>query len=441
MFAKILIARRGEAAARVARTCRWLGITAVALYSQKGESVQVDACDLSFEIEPGGDGRLSATSVVAIARQAEVDAVYPGYGAHTAHSALTVELEQAEMLCVGQDPDAIALLCDRTALWALCDELEIPRLEGGVVRSLDDAEGLAYELGYPLRLSEVSVPSRQTLVVSDSDELAEAFARVNVPEAGMILHREFVRPRRIEVLVAIDQEGEVVALAERETSARDANGKALVVESPSPELVFRADGDAIREILFDYAIRIGQRVAVPGLFAVEFLLSRDGEIAARSARLGLPSLHGAIEMVTGIDLVALELELASGGEISDEARAANPNGHAISAAILATDPSQRELAPEEVIIPGGPQRILRVEPSALTGFPVPADDWPRLAKITTAGATRHQAALQLDRVLAATSFPPLATNVKLVRRVLNDERFRAGEYDTEVALRAVGASA
>ena len=306
-----------------------------------------------------------------------------------------------------------------------------------MVKSVDDAEGLAYELGYPLTLRSLRVPNTLApTLLEDVDDLREAFAKIEVPPEGVMALRGHVRPRRLEALVAVDLEGEVVPIAERETSARDPRGKALVVESPSPELVFRADGDAIREMLFDYAIRIGKRIGVPGLLAIEFLVTRHGQLVAQSGRLGLPSLHGAIEMTTGIDLVGLELTLASGGEIPDAARAAIPSGHAITAAILASAADAPTAVPDEVIIPGGPQRVLRVDPSVVSGFPVPADDWPRLAKITAAGATRHQAALQLDRVLAATQMKPLETNVGLVRRVLNDERFRAGEYDVDVARRA-----
>ena len=429
MFRRIFIVRRGQAAIRVARTCKRLGITAVALRAPAGSGLHIEACDISLEVDVS-DGLLDVEQLVARAVENEIDAVHPGFGRHRQRDAIARALEHQGLPFVGQDADAAAALTDRVAFRALVDEVGgrvIPGSEG-TIESLAQASRVAEEIGYPVVLGPAEDGDDPSwTIVNDEDELPAAFERLE-SVGPLAVEAWLPRARAVELLVAIDAEGEVAPICDREETLFD-EGRSLIEECPSTAFVFRTDGQAIQEMAFDLALRIAKQVTSAGLLRVGLLVDEAGRLYVSHADLGLPALLTAAEMVTGLDLVGLEMQLAAGVPMPDEVLALQPSGHAISAQLMATAEADPNATATSMRFPAAPQRSVRVEQSVTEDFSVPPDDFPRLAKVTAFAPIRHQAALTLDRMLAGSVIAPYPTNCERLRSILNDESFRAGQYD------------
>ena len=430
VFRRVLIVRRGQAAIRVARTCKHLGITAVALRETSAGGLHLEACDVTLEVAIA-EGRLDIAELVSRAVENEVDAVHPGFGRHRQRDEIARALEQQGLPFVGQDADAAAALADRQAFRSLVEEVGGRVIPGsdGPVETLAKASLLAEEIGYPVVLGPADDGDDPSwTVVRDEDELPVAFERL-AAEGPIALEAWLPRARAVELLVAIDTEGEVAPICDREETLYDANGRSLIEECPSAAFVFRTDGEAIQEMAFDLALRVAKHVSCAGLLRVGFLVDEAGRLYVSHADLGLPSLLTAAEMVTGLDLVALELRLAAGEPLPDEVLALQPSGHAIGAQLMATPEADLSQPAEMIRFPAAPQRSVRVEQSVNEGLAIPPDDQPRIAKLTAYAPIRHQAALTLDRMLAGSVVKPYPTNCERIRSILNDESFRAGQYD------------
>lgn len=430
MFTRILVARRSEAASRVARTCRRLGITALGVYTE--ETVHTEACDQSFRIVEL-EGRVEVGALVAAAKEAEADAVYPGYGDGRDDDGLARALEAEGVPFVGLDPDAMLVVRDRRSFReaALRAGARVVPGSEGALTDADDARGAAYVLEYPICFKAQEADAGVGVEIArDEDELDEAFAklRARAGERPIVLEQWFDYARVIQVLVAADAHGDVAAIAERECTLIH-GGTVQIEESPSPALTFHVAGDAIREMLFDTAIRVASELNTVGLMSIEMLHLPGGRLFVNGARLGLPSTHAVCEMVTGLDLVDLQLQLAVGEPLPESVLALQPRGHAVSARIVATDAAQAASIAAELRFPAAPHRSVRIDRVATEGRSIPSDDRPVLSRVTSFAPIRHQAVLTLDRVLAGSRLQPYATNVALLRSILNDEGFRAGQYD------------
>jgi acetyl/propionyl-CoA carboxylase alpha subunit len=166
---------------------------------------------------------------------------------------------------------------------------------------------------------------------------------------------------------------------------------------------------------------------------VKFHIDPSGLFWVSDVKIGLPRHHTLIEMVTGVDLVALQLRIASGEPIPEELETVEPRGHALDASILALD--QQDAVVSSYSVAPAPQGRFRATSSATVGMPLPVDDRPLIAKLTAHAPIRHRALLSMDRMLAEMHVEPFSTNVQALRRILSDHAFRAGQYDNESALR------
>lgn len=380
VFETVLILRCGEAATRVARTCRRMGITSVVVASKdEPPSRHVDAADRSIEVELDATGSIPTDALAEILEQAGADAVHLGYQGQPQMWELASAAEKADLAVVGTDLDVLGALTDPTTVRAAAERARVR-------------------------------------MASDSDPP--------------------YRPREVGVLVAADSYGETIAIAECDRSLSTSE-HSLIHESPSPELFFRRDGEAFRMALFDSACRLAAEFRYAGLLEVRFQLDPDGRAWVSGVTIGLPRHHTLIEMVTKVDLVGQQLRIASGEKIPEELRSLEPRGHALGASILALD--QTEAPVSSFSIAPAPQGRVQTATSATVGLPLPADDRPLIAKLTTYDPLRHSALLTMDRMLAEMRAEPFATNVADIRRILMDYAFRAGQYDAESAERFMSA--
>jgi acetyl/propionyl-CoA carboxylase alpha subunit len=298
-----------------------------------------------------------------------------------------------------------------------------------------DAAHLGYQ-GQPemFQLASAAEKADVAVVGTDLDVLGSLTDQATVRSAAeranvRTIHEalDLRRPRALGVLVAADAHGATVAIAECDRSL-SADGHTLIHETPSPELLFRSDGDAFRMALFDTARRLAAELRYAGLLEVVFQLDPSGRAWVDDVKIGLPRHHTLIEMVTGTDLVALQLQIASGETIPQELEEIQPRGHALDASILALD--QPDAPVSSYSVAPAPQGRVRATSSATVGLPLPADDRPLIAKLTTHAPIRHRALLSMDRMLAEMRAEPFTTNVSTLRRILGDYAFRAGQYDS-----------
>lgn len=424
MFSRILIARQSSAAFPVSRVCRRLGIETIGLYTGS-EQAYAESCDKAVELADP----LSPEALVALAKEHEVDAIHPGFCDVAEDTALARALEAEGLTYVGLDPDALETVRSRTAFRACVERASAQSVPSEMAENENEANSIGYRLEYPLAIRPDVGPGH--VVVEDEDELSEAWSKARAlfgEEGPLHVERWLPRARTIEVLVAADSEGAVEPVTECETTLRH-GGFVLLEESPSPALTFRIDGESIREMMFDIAIRVAKELGSVGLIRVEMVFTADGILYTSGARLGLPSLHAVLERATGLDLLNLQLQLASGAPLPEDVLVLQPSGHAIGARIVAINDAQHSEAPSALRFPAAPQRSVVVEPSCSVGSPVPTDDGAVLARVTSFAPIRHQAALTLDRILAGSELAPHDTNIPLIRSVLIDDGFRAGCFD------------
>lgn len=442
VFERILIAQRGEVAARIARTCKRLGITAIGVRGEhEREGVHLEACDETVVVPVSGRALPPPEAVTAAAKEAGAEAVHPGYALPREHTTLARAVRDAGLAFVGSPEAALVAVQDRSAWRRMGDETGVRLVRGSeeILTDVDRLRSVADEIGYPIAIKPVIAgPVSQLVRVDDDDELDEGYARFldaarrdGADERALVEH--FVdRARHLAVTVVVDAHGEVGFFGERETSLRWGPHR-LIEEAPSPALLQVPWGEAIREALGDSAIRLARAVGVVGLATIDFLVDAAGRAWIVGIEVGLPFAHPVTEMVCNVDLVEIELRVAAGEELDEAATLAQPTGHSFEARLVAED-GERELVPcsgvvEDLRFPPGPPGMVRAEPAVLPGEHVDAEADALLAKIVTFAPIRHQALLVLDRVLAETHVAPLATNIKVLRRVLGHESFRAGHYD------------
>ncbi len=421
----------------MARTCKRLGTTAIAVVGKADESgVHVDACDEVVVVEGAEGAFLPPASIVAAAQAAKVDRVHPGFASPRHHLALARALGDAGLRLVGPSPEAIAKSLDRMALRAMSEETFVRWVPGpdSTPPKLADAIEAATAIGYPVVLrADHDEVGLAPIRVDDDDELMNewdgALAEARTHHASLTVEQAFERARTFEVLVASDSQGETLAIAECETTLRD-HGEVPIAESPSPELTYRTDGEALRMAMFETAIRVVGPLSLVGLSSVSFVLDGDARLWVDGVRVGLPRHSAAIEMVTGLDLVAVELALAAGQPMPDEVHTVQPSGHAFFASLSATDEASLDLVVKEFRPPPAPQRQVRFEPSVIDGEKPAPGDGRILTGVGTYAPIRHQALLVLARMLAEVDIAPLRTNARFLRAILADEAYRAGQYDT-----------
>ena len=338
-------------------------------------SRHIEAADRSIEVDFDEASAIPTDQLPAILEQAGADAAHLGYQGQPNMFELASAAEKTDVAVVGTDLDVLSALRDPATLRA-----------------------------------------------------AAARSHVRTAHDAGPLHR----PREIGVLVVADSRGETASICECDRSL-SSEGHALVHETPSPELLFRSDGEAFRIALFESARRLAAELRYAGLLEVRFLLDPRGLSWVSDVEIGLPRHHTLIEMATGVDLVGLQLQIVSGEAIPADLNTIEPRGHALDVSIVATD--HPEAAVTSYSVPPSPQGRARATSSATVGLPLPADDRPLIAKVTTHAPVRHRAILLMDRLLAEARVEPFATNVATLRRMLSDFAFRAGQYDSESALR------
>lgn len=432
MIERVLVSARGEVAARIARTCKRLAVTTIAVFAEgEADALHVQACDEAVPL-PAGDlsaSYLSAAAIVDAAKRAGAHGVIAGYGLLADDAELARAVMEAEMRWVGPSPAALGVAQDRLALRRAAVEAEVRTPDGSdAVATLREAHDAADRLGYPLVVKPVRARDADVFgEADDDDELEAALVRARERDGGpVVLERRIERPRHVEVEVLADLHGDVVVLGEREASLRHERLR-LVCESPAPAVVGHANEDYVREALAEAAQRLVKAARVVGPASAQFVMDPEGRHHLVGLRVGLSPEHALHEACTGVDIVEMQLRLAIGEAMPLEAQHATATGHAASARLLLEGRAEGVVA--ELRFPPAPAGRVRIETGLAVGVALVAGHDEVIAYVTAYAPTRHQAVLALDRAIAETVIAPQATRIPLLRRALAHEAFRAGQYD------------
>jgi acetyl-CoA/propionyl-CoA carboxylase biotin carboxyl carrier protein len=432
---KLLIANRGEIAVRIIRTCREMGIPSVAIYSDADrDALHVEMADEAYRIGPAlaADSYLSIGAILDAARQSKATLVHPGYGFLAERAHFSQAVDEAGFTFVGPSATAIEEMGDKAAARRIADAAGMPIVPG--TRDPVDvaaAKKEAPRVGYPLLVKAAFGGGGKGMhVVRDAGHLEDSLKRAareaqsyfGRPE--VFLERYVERAHHVEAQVIADMHGNVVFLGERDCSVQRRHQK-LIEETPSPLV-----DDALRERFADAAISLVREANYVNAGTIECILDEDGSFYFLEMNTRLQVEHTVTEMVTGLDLVRLQIEVALGASLAGLDVA--PRGHAIQCRINAEDPGRNFLpGPGRVTRyeePGGP--FVRVDSGFAEGREIPGDYDSMFAKLIVAGADREQARHRMLRALDEFVVEGVPTTIPVHRWILETDAFRTSTHTT-----------
>jgi len=437
-FDTVLVANRGEIARRVIRTLRRLGIRSIAVYSDAdADAPHVREADAAYRIGPAAaaESYLDGAAIIAAATDAGAQAIHPGYGFLSENAEFAAACADAGIVFIGPGRRALDVMGDKIRSKAHVTASGVPVVPGIDATGLSDAEiaGAAAGVGFPLLIKPSAGGGGKGMqVVHAAAELPDALAtarRVASAAFGddtLLLERLIERPRHIEVQVIADAHGTVIHLGERECTLQRRHQK-VIEEAPSPVI-----DSPTRARLGAAACAAAASVEYRGAGTVEFLVAADrpDEFFFIEMNTRLQVEHPVTELVTGLDLVELQLRVAAGEPLGLAQGDVRLTGHAIEARVYAETPSRGFLPATGPVLAWVPPPGVRTDSAVEGGSRVTSDYDPMIAKVIAYGDDRAAALATLDDALAHTVLLGLDTNIAFLRALLNDASVRAGELDT-----------
>lgn len=439
MFDKILIANRGEIAVRIIKTCNRLGIKAVAVYSEVDfRAPYVQAADEACLIGPARaqDSFLNSEKIIRAAFAHGCQAIHPGYGFLSENSQFARMVEEEGLVFIGPPPDAIALLGDKTASKALAIKTGVPVVPGREkpVETLEEAMSACNETGFPVLLKPAAGGGgRGMRIVMSPEELPSALEACRMEtmksfgDDRVFVERFVVRPRHIEIQIMADRFGNVIHLGERECSIQRRYQK-VIEETPSVAL-----NEELRREMGKTACDLAKAAGYTGAGTVEFILDTAGNFYFLEMNTRLQVEHPVTEMVSGLDLVELQIAIAAGEPLPVNQADVSINGWAIEARICAEDPSRGFLPTTGMITRyAAPQgKNVRVDSGVAAGSAITIHYDSLLAKVAAWGADREEARKTLIRALNGYHIEGVITNVDFANSVLAHPAFASGAISTD----------
>lgn len=438
MFRKILVANRGEIAVRVLRACREMGIRTVAVYSEAdADSLHVRLADEAVCIGPPASTQsyLRMEAVLEAARKTGAQAIHPGYGFLSENADFADACAKAKKVFIGPSARAIRKLGDKVSARATMYKAKVPIPPGTrrPICSQKHAVRIAREIGFPLLIKPSAGGGGKGMqVVRSRHELPEALALARSESQAVFgsgdvyLEKVIEDARHVELQIMADQHGNVIHLGERECSVQRRHQK-LLEEAPSPAL----DAD-LRQRMGAAAVAAAEAVDYAGAGTVEFLLDRDGAFYFIEMNTRIQVEHPVTEWITGMDLIKLQIRVAQGEVLPLRQEDVVFRGHAIECRINAEDPDDA-FSPcpgtvDGLVLPGGPG--VRVDTHLYNGYEVPYFYDSLLAKLIVHADTREEALARMKCALDEFRIDSLRTTIPFLRRILDEKKFRQGQYST-----------
>ena len=437
MFKKVLIANRGEIALRVIRTCKEMGISTVAVYSQAdADSLHVRFADEAVCIGPAASSEsyLSIPNIIAAAEITNADAIHPGYGFLSENSKFSRICAEHGIKFIGASADQIDKMGDKATAKETMKEAGVPCVPGseGILDTYEHALKTAEAIGYPVMMKATAGGGGKGMrAIFKKEELQDAWdsARREAAAAfgndGMYMEKLILEPRHIEIQIVGDSFGKACHLSERDCSVQRRHQK-LVEETPSPFMT-----DELREAMGNAAVKAAEYIAYEGAGTVEFLVDKDRNFYFMEMNTRIQVEHPITEQVVGFDLIREQIKVAAGEPISGTNY--YPQMHSIEVRINAEDafndfrPSPGKITSFHA--PGG--HGVRLDTHCYSGYIIPPFYDSMIAKLIITARTREESLDKLSRALDEFIVEGIKTTIPFHQQLLQNEKFREGVYTTK----------
>jgi acetyl-CoA carboxylase, biotin carboxylase subunit len=437
MFKKVLIANRGEIAVRVIRACREMGIASVAVFSDVDRAaLHVSHADEAYAIgpAPARESYLNIPRILEVARRSGAEAIHPGYGFLSENAQFARACADAGFKFIGPSPAAMELMGSKTRARQAMQAAGVPFVPGSARGlSVAEAEDLAATIGFPVMIKAAAGGGGKGMrLVRDPADLRSSFqtaqseALSSFNDGEVYLEKYIENPRHIEIQVLADEHGNVVFLGERECSVQRRHQK-VIEEAPSAIV----DED-LRSRMGAVAVQAAKSAGYANAGTIEFLVDAKRNFYFLEMNTRLQVEHPVTELVTGVDLVHLQLRIAAGEKLPFRQQDIHLRGHALECRIYAEDPENNFFpSPGRItrlLRPSGPG--IREDSGVYEGWTVPLDYDPMLSKLIAYAPDRDSALRRMRRALDEYFVGGINTNLPLFRRILDDPDFISARIDT-----------
>ncbi len=435
---KILVANRGEIAIRVMQTARKMGIKTVAIYS----TIDRNAPHVKFADEavcvgeaPSSESYLQGSKIIKVAKELDVDAIHPGYGFLSENADFAEEVEKNNLIFIGPKSKAIKIMGSKLAAKDAVKAYDIPMVPGvdKAITDVDKAKTIAKEIGFPILIKASAGGGGKGMRIVEKESDLESQMQRAISEAisafgdgSVFIEKYIASPRHIEIQVMADTHGNVIHLFERECSVQRRHQK-VVEEAPSAVLT-----PALRTEMGEAAVKVAKACDYVGAGTVEFLLDENHNFYFLEMNTRLQVEHPVTELITGTDLVALQIKVARGEELPIKQEDLEINGHALELRVYAEDPLNDFLPSvghlDTYRIPVG--EGIRVDNGFEEGMDIPIYYDPMLSKLITYGKTREEAIQLMIKAIDNYIIEGVQTTLPFGKFVCQHEAFRSGDFDT-----------
>ena len=437
MFNKILIANRGEIAARIIRTCKKMGIKTVAIYSEADlNSPHVKMADESYLIGPPrvNESYLKMEKIIEVALETNVDAIHPGYGLLSENTEFAKRCMENKIVFIGPSPATISQMGSKIEARKLMSQAGVPIVPGtdAPLADVEEAVREANNIGYPIMLKASAGGGGIGMQrVDDEEALRKAFqgnqkrAKDFFGDGAMFLEKLILNPRHIEIQLLADKVGNTIYLGERECSIQRRHQK-VVEEAPSPFI-----DETTREEMGRAAVHAAIAIGYENAGTVEFIMDENKNFYFLEVNTRLQVEHPVTEEITGLDLVEQQIRIAYGETLSISQEDVQLNGHAIEVRVYAEDPNTFYPSPGTITslnIPKGEN--IRHELAVRQGSVVTPFYDPMIAKLIVKGLTRNEAIKNMSEVLDQYIVEGIKTNIPTLKRIINHPEYISGNTTT-----------
>ncbi|WP_321373952.1 acetyl-CoA carboxylase biotin carboxylase subunit [uncultured Draconibacterium sp.] len=435
---KILIANRGEIAIRVMRTCRELDIETVAIYSEADRtSLHVRYAHEAYYVgkAPSSESYLNVDKIIEIAKASGADAIHPGYGFLSENADFARRCTDEGIIFIGPSPEVIIQMGDKIQARDAMTAAGIPVVPGtdGEIKSEEEALEVIKSIGLPvmIKASAGGGGKGMRLVKNESEVVsavraARSEAKSAFGDDAVYIEKYITSPHHIEFQILADQHGNTVHLFERECSVQRRHQK-MIEETPSPLMT-----QELRDEMGRSAVEAAKAVNYVGAGTIEFLVDNDLNYYFLEMNTRLQVEHPITERVTGIDLVKQQIYVAEGRELEFGQNDLKQKGHAIECRVYAEDPDNNFMpSAGKVYKISAPLGLgVRTDGYVYEGYEIPIYYDPMISKLIVWGKTRDEAIARMRRALYEYKITGVKTSIKMLERVMNNENFIAGNYDT-----------
>jgi acetyl-CoA carboxylase biotin carboxylase subunit len=438
MFSKILIANRGEIAVRIIRACKELGIRTVAVYSEADiDCLHVRFADEAVCIGPASSANsyLNIPAIISAAEITDVEAIHPGYGFLAENAHFAEICESCQIVFIGPAPYNIRLMGDKMSARETMKKANIPIIPGSqeAIKTKEEALKLAKKIKYPVIIKASAGGGGKGMRVCHNDVrlisaliTAQNEAEATFGKSDVYLEKYMPNSRHIEFQIVADRFGHCVHLGERECSLQRRHQK-LLEESPSVAL-----DEKLRRKMGEIAVKAAKIVKYQGVGTIEFLLEEDENFYFLEMNTRIQVEHPVTEMVTGLDLLKLQIQLAAGEKLKLHQDKIKFSGHSIECRINAEDPENGFIpcpgTIKTLFLPGGPN--VRVDTHIYSGYKIPTYYDSLLAKLIVKGENRTQAIKTMRRALDEFIIEPIKTTITFHKQLLENKDFLRGAINT-----------